>query len=181
MSLSSLPDPTLQGADIVFVRAGCLLLLCAGLISKSQALMRLKPELIDQLLHPTLDPKAKKQVIAKAGRLNDLLDRGWRSLAVFARADVIGMALDRLGSLWIALWIALRCAQGLPASPGAAAGKVVFTADEARLVDACVTSGPPPCIVPRQSAGPRMVRRCCWCGSRPARTTSTACTQQRVS
>ncbi|CAJ1395159.1 unnamed protein product [Effrenium voratum] len=28
--------------------------------------MRLKPELIDQLLHPTLDPKAKKQVIAKA-------------------------------------------------------------------------------------------------------------------
>ncbi|CAJ1394827.1 unnamed protein product [Effrenium voratum] len=56
-----------------------------GLISKSQALMRLKPELIDQLLHPTLDPKAKKQVIAK----------------------------------------------GLPASPGAAAGKVVFTADEA--------------------------------------------------
>ncbi|CAJ1395168.1 unnamed protein product [Effrenium voratum] len=56
-----------------------------GLISKSQALMRLKPELIDQLLHPTLDPKAKKQVIAK----------------------------------------------GLPASPGAAAGKVVFSADEA--------------------------------------------------
>ena len=29
-----------------------------GLISKSQALMRLKPDLIDQLLHPTLDPKA---------------------------------------------------------------------------------------------------------------------------
>ncbi|CAE7250973.1 ppdK [Symbiodinium natans] len=56
-----------------------------GLISKSQALMRLKPDLIDQLLHPTLDPKAKKTVIAK----------------------------------------------GLPASPGAAAGKVVFTADEA--------------------------------------------------
>ena len=56
-----------------------------GLISKSQALMRLKPDLIDQLLHPTLDPKAKKTVIAK----------------------------------------------GLPASPGAAAGKVVFSADEA--------------------------------------------------
>lgn len=30
----------------------------SGLISKSQALMRLKPELIDQLLHPTLDPQA---------------------------------------------------------------------------------------------------------------------------
>ncbi|CAE7299109.1 ppdK [Symbiodinium sp. CCMP2456] len=56
-----------------------------GLISKAQALMRLKPDLIDQLLHPTLDPKAPKNVIAK----------------------------------------------GLPASPGAAAGKVVFSADEA--------------------------------------------------
>ncbi|CAJ1372314.1 unnamed protein product [Effrenium voratum] len=56
-----------------------------GLISKSKALLRLKPELIDQLLHPTLDPKAPKQVIAR----------------------------------------------GLPASPGAAGGKVVFTADEA--------------------------------------------------
>ena len=32
-----------------------------GLISKSQALMRLKPDLIDQLLHPTLDPKALMQ------------------------------------------------------------------------------------------------------------------------
>ena len=53
-----------QGTDIALARAECLL--CAGLISKSQALMRLKPELIDQLLHPTLDPKAKKQVIAKA-------------------------------------------------------------------------------------------------------------------
>ena len=56
-----------------------------GLITKSQALMSLKPDLIDQLLHPTLDPKAKKEVIAK----------------------------------------------GLPASPGAAGGKVVFSADEA--------------------------------------------------
>ncbi|CAE7680859.1 ppdK, partial [Symbiodinium pilosum] len=56
-----------------------------GLISKAQALMRLKPDLIDQLLHPTLDPKAEKKVIAK----------------------------------------------GLPASPGAAAGKVVFSADKA--------------------------------------------------
>eukprot|EP00438_Fugacium_kawagutii_P021530 Skav233415 [mRNA] locus=scaffold892:187065:191585:+ [translate_table: standard] len=56
-----------------------------GLITKSQALLSLKPDLIDQLLHPTLDPKAKKEIIAK----------------------------------------------GLPASPGAAGGKVVFSADEA--------------------------------------------------
>ena len=51
-----------------------------GLITKSQALLSLKPDLIDQLLHPTLDPKAKKEIIAK----------------------------------------------GLPASPGAAGGKVPF-------------------------------------------------------
>ena len=36
-----------------------------GLITKSQALLSLKPDLIDQLLHPTLDPKAKKDIIAK--------------------------------------------------------------------------------------------------------------------
>lgn len=56
-----------------------------GLITKEEALMRLEPWQIDQLLHPIIDPKAKIKVIAK----------------------------------------------GLPASPGAATGKVVFTADEA--------------------------------------------------
>ncbi len=56
-----------------------------GVISKEEALMRLQPEQIDQLLHPIIDPKAEIKVIAK----------------------------------------------GLPASPGAAKGKAVFTADEA--------------------------------------------------
>ena len=55
------------------------------LITKEEALARLDPAALDQLLHPTLDPKAKKQIIAK----------------------------------------------GLPASPGAASGKVVFTAEDA--------------------------------------------------
>jgi pyruvate,orthophosphate dikinase len=55
------------------------------LITKEEALMRLDPQQIDQLLHPIIDPKAKIKVIAK----------------------------------------------GLPASPGAATGKAVFTADEA--------------------------------------------------
>ncbi len=55
------------------------------LISKETAVMRVEPNQLDQLLHPTFDPKAKKAVVAK----------------------------------------------GLPASPGAATGKVVFTADEA--------------------------------------------------
>ncbi len=56
-----------------------------GLISKDEALLRVQPTQIDQLLHPTIDPKAKVQVIAK----------------------------------------------GLPASPGAAVGRVVFEAHRA--------------------------------------------------
>jgi pyruvate,orthophosphate dikinase len=56
-----------------------------GLIDRKTAVARIEPASLDQLLHPTLDPKAKKDVIAR----------------------------------------------GLPASPGAASGKVVFTADEA--------------------------------------------------
>ena len=55
------------------------------LITREEGLLRIDPLSLDQLLHPTLDPKAKKQVIAK----------------------------------------------GLPASPGAASGKVVFTAEDA--------------------------------------------------
>ena len=56
-----------------------------GLISEKDAVMRLAPEQLDQLLHPSLDPNASKTVVAK----------------------------------------------GLPASPGAASGEVVFSADEA--------------------------------------------------
>ncbi len=56
-----------------------------GLIDKKTALMRVRPEQIDQLLHPMIDPSAKYEVIAT----------------------------------------------GLPASPGAAVGKVVFTAEHA--------------------------------------------------
>jgi len=58
-----------------------------GLISKEEAIKRVEPQALDQLLHPTLDPKAKRDVLGK----------------------------------------------GLPASPGAASGKVVFTADEAEI------------------------------------------------
>jgi pyruvate,orthophosphate dikinase len=56
-----------------------------GLINQHEAIKRIDPASLDQLLHPTLDPKAKKQIIAK----------------------------------------------GLPASPGAASGRVVFSADMA--------------------------------------------------
>jgi len=55
------------------------------LIDKKTAVMRIDPDQLDQLLHPTIDPKAAVKVVAK----------------------------------------------GLPASPGAAVGKVVFSADDA--------------------------------------------------
>jgi len=56
-----------------------------GLISKEEAVTRIEPVQVDQLLHPSFDPAAKRTVIAR----------------------------------------------GLPASPGAVTGKVVFTAEEA--------------------------------------------------
>ncbi len=54
-----------------------------GLITREQALLRIDPEMLEQLLHPTLDPNSTTQPVAT----------------------------------------------GLPASPGAAAGKCVFDAD----------------------------------------------------
>ena len=59
-----------------------------GLITKRQAVRRIDPESLDQLLHPTLDPDAERHIIAR----------------------------------------------GIPASPGAAAGKVVFSADDAEAM-----------------------------------------------
>ncbi len=56
-----------------------------GLINKEEAIMSIDPEQLDQLLHPTFDPEADKNVITT----------------------------------------------GLPASPGAATGRIVFHADDA--------------------------------------------------
>ncbi|MGB3167371.1 MAG: pyruvate, phosphate dikinase [Alteraurantiacibacter sp.] len=58
-----------------------------GLISQEEAVLRVDPMALDQLLHPTLDPDAPRDVLAK----------------------------------------------GLPASPGAASGRVVLDADTAEL------------------------------------------------
>ncbi len=56
-----------------------------GLITKEEAVSRIDPAALDQLLHPTLDPEAKRDIVAS----------------------------------------------GLPASPGAASGEIVFDSDEA--------------------------------------------------
>lgn len=56
-----------------------------GLISENEAVRRIDPAQLDQLLHPTLDPKAPRELLSR----------------------------------------------GLPASPGAASGRIVFTAESA--------------------------------------------------
>jgi pyruvate,orthophosphate dikinase len=58
-----------------------------GLIDKREAILRVEPQQLDQLLHPVLDPASKKTLT--------------------------------------------KLAVGLPASPGASVGTIVFTADEA--------------------------------------------------
>ena len=58
------------------------------LITKQEAVSRVDPGALDQLLHPTIDPKAERKVIAT----------------------------------------------GLPASPGAACGEIVFSSEEAELL-----------------------------------------------
>jgi pyruvate,orthophosphate dikinase len=58
-----------------------------GLISKEEAIMRVDPQQLDQLLHPMIAPESRKTL--------------------------------------------QKIAEGLPASPGAAVGRIVFTADDA--------------------------------------------------
>ncbi|HVV95442.1 MAG TPA: pyruvate, phosphate dikinase [Hyphomicrobiales bacterium] len=62
----------------------------AGILSREEAVMRVEPAALDQLLHPTIDPDAPRDVIAT----------------------------------------------GLPASPGAASGELVFRAEEAEAAAA---------------------------------------------
>jgi pyruvate,orthophosphate dikinase len=61
-----------------------------GLITREEAVTRVEPQALDQLLHPTIDPNAERKVLAV----------------------------------------------GLPASPGAAAGEIVFSADDAEAMKA---------------------------------------------
>ncbi|MDK4714265.1 pyruvate, phosphate dikinase [Rhizobium sp. CNPSo 4039] len=60
-----------------------------GLITEDEAVSRIEPTTLDQLLHPTIDPRVRREVIGS----------------------------------------------GLPASPGAATGEIVFTAEEAIIAE----------------------------------------------
>ena len=72
-------------------------LVADGLIGEEEAVLRIDAGGLDQLLHPTIDPKAEKQVVA----------------------------------------------MGLPASPGAASGEIVFDADEAEALKGAGQGGDP--------------------------------------
>ena len=87
------------------------------LISKEEAVTRIDPAALDQLLHPTIDPAAERNVIAT----------------------------------------------GLPASPGAACGEIVFSSEDAEAAQAARAT------------------RSSWCASRPRPRTSTACTPPKAS
>jgi pyruvate,orthophosphate dikinase len=63
-------------------------LVSEGILTREEAVMRVEPSALDQLLHPTIDPDAEKHVVAT----------------------------------------------GLPASPGAACGEIVFDSDEAETL-----------------------------------------------
>jgi pyruvate,orthophosphate dikinase len=78
-----------------------------GLISREEAVARVDPSSLDQLLHPTIDPQAKRDVIAT----------------------------------------------GLPASPGAATGRIVFTAEAAER-----EGGSHPVILVREETSPEDIR-----------------------
>ena len=78
-----------------------------GLIDKKEAVLRVEPQQLDQLLHPVLDPASKKSLT--------------------------------------------KLAVGLPASPGAAVGTIVFTADEAVAV---VAAKKTPVILVRKETVP---------------------------
>jgi pyruvate,orthophosphate dikinase len=79
-----------------------------GLITKEEAILRVDPRRIEQLLHPMIDPKAEKVVLTK----------------------------------------------GLPASPGAAWGKVIFDSDEA----ADLSEAGEPVILVRDETSPDDIR-----------------------
>ena len=79
-----------------------------GLISREEAVMRVEPASLDQLLHPTIDPASHRDVIAT----------------------------------------------GLPASPGAATGEVVFTAEEAERLGGAGK----PVILMREETSPEDIR-----------------------
>jgi len=78
-----------------------------GVISRDEAILRIEPSSLDQLLHPTIDPAAERRVIAT----------------------------------------------GLPASPGAATGRIVFTAEAAVR-----EGGVEPVILVREETSPEDIR-----------------------
>jgi pyruvate,orthophosphate dikinase len=109
-----------------------------GLISKNEALGRVPPQRLDDLLHPQLDARVKTVQIGEAakdlpaalaakpamicindGKVHTITAAEWHGMAVADRDALLGRGRF------------IEIARGLPASPGAAAGKAVFDPDTA--------------------------------------------------
>jgi pyruvate,orthophosphate dikinase len=109
-----------------------------GLISREEALQRVQPERINELLHPQIDPRARitelgpvsrdvaravgqkpAMIYVRDGAVATMSSRDWHEMDDAARANLLASAQF------------IEVARGLAASPGAASGKAVFDSDEA--------------------------------------------------
>jgi pyruvate,orthophosphate dikinase len=109
-----------------------------GLIDRAEALRRVQPQRLDDLLHPRVDPSVKvialSEVADDVGPLlltrPDLVYVDDNSVQTMTAADY-GALSDGDRGAFVARARFLEVARGLPASPGAATGKAVFDPDSA--------------------------------------------------
>ena len=109
-----------------------------GLISKEEAILRVAPQRLDELLHPQLDPRVETASLTKAG--------AELASALESQAEMVFLRDGAVATLRADEWRSLdekerasllrdvrflEVARGLPASPGAAAGVAVFDPDTA--------------------------------------------------
>jgi pyruvate,orthophosphate dikinase len=108
------------------------------LIDKKEAVLRVAPDRLDELLHPQLDPRVQtvalrevasqvapaieeraELIFIQNGAVRSMTKAAWAELDAVARASLLTQATF------------LEMASGLPASPGAAAGIAIFDPDTA--------------------------------------------------
>jgi pyruvate,orthophosphate dikinase len=130
-----------------------------GLIDRAEALRRVQPQRLDDLLHPQVDPRVKTVAISEAAHqiapltshkpdvlffdgddLKTMSAQAWNALSPSDRDSILGRARF------------VEIARGLPASPGAAAGKAIFDPDTAAAMG--IGRGGEDIILVRQETSP---------------------------
>ncbi|MDE3096510.1 MAG: hypothetical protein KGK07_11010 [Chloroflexota bacterium] len=113
-----------------------------GLIDRAEALRRVVPQRLDDLLHPRIDPRVQRVpladvardvaavidekpalLFAEDGRVATMSQKEWAGLSGGERAERMRALVGRARFI--------DMARGLPASPGAAAGIAIFDPDTA--------------------------------------------------